>query len=568
MSGIQIDQLPHSCGHSKALKVFAQDDGTVNGYCFACDTFVRHPYGDPVSIEDAPKRREKTPEEVEAEIAEVSGYPVVDIPARKLRERTLEKFGAKVSMSEKDGKTPTAIYWPVTKDEKLTGYHVKVLDKSLPPFNMGNTRDCDLINWVNAKASGAYKLIVTEGPEDMASVDRIYEMHGDPDYHPAVVSLPHGAASAKKVLTKHAEDIRRIFKEVVFCFDDDEAGRTAVKKGMLAIPYAKSVILPTKDANQALIEGKAKAAYNALAFHASTPKNTSLVFGEALHDKSREPAKWGDLSWPFPKMNEALRGIRYGETIYAGAGTKMGKSEFRDTMAAHFMQEHGVKVFMASPEEANTKTYKKLAGKLAGKIFHDPKIDFDYDAFDKAGQILTKQLAVIDLYQHIGWESLKKDMLAAAEWGAKAHFIDPITNLTNGVNSADANTMLQSIAQDISAMALDLDIVVFMFCHLKAPEGSISADQRAAKYKQGKYIGLGNCSHEMGGDVLSSQFAGSRAMMRSANLMIGLEGNKDPDLPEEVRNMRVIRILEDREFGISEKFPIFWNRSTGKFIEL
>jgi twinkle protein len=568
MPGIQIDQLPHECGTKKGLKVFAQDDGSINGYCFACDTFVPHPYGAPRVAEDLPKRREKTLAEIQQELAEVDGYPVVDVPVRKLREKTLSKFGAKVSMSEKDGVTPTAIYWPVTKAGKLTGYHVKVLDKSLAPFNIGDTRDCDLLNWENAKASGAYRLIITEGPEDMASVDRIYEMHGDADYHPAVVSLPHGSSSAKRVLTKHAEDIRRIFKEVILCFDDDAAGHKAVQNAMLVLANAKSVKLPTKDANQALVEGKAKAAYNAMAFHAEVPKNTSLVFGELIHDKAREPAKFGELSWPFERMNRQLRGVRYGETIYVGAGVKMGKSEFRDTIAAHFMQDHGIKIFMASPEEANTKTYKKLAGKLQGKIFTDPQVEFDYESFDKAGEILKNQFAALNLYQHIGWESLKKDMIAAAEWGAKAHFIDPITNLTNGVNSADANTMLQGIAQDISAMALDLDIVVFMFCHLKAPEGNISADQRAVKYKQQKFIGLGNCPHEMGGDVLSSQFAGSRAMMRSANLMIGLEGNKDPDLPEEIRNMRVIRILEDREFGLSERYPVFWNRASGRFVEL
>jgi len=246
----------------------------------------------------------------------------------------------------------------------------------------------------------------------------------------------------------------------------------------------------------------------------------------------------------------------------------MGKGEVRNALAAHFMKNHEIKVFMASPEEANPKTYKMVAGKLVNKFFHDPEIPFDYEAYDRAGLILKDRLAMVNLYQHIGWESLRKDMIAATEWGAKAHFIDPITNLTNGVNSAEANTMLQSIAQDISALALDLNITVFMYCHLKAPEGNISADQRLNKYKQGKYIGLGNCPHELGGDVLSSQFAGSRAMMRSANLMIGIEGNKDPDLPDEIRNIRNLRVLEDREFGVSDKFPVYWNRLTGSFEEL
>jgi len=320
MSGIQIDALAHSCGTKKGLKVFAQEDGTVNGFCFSCSTFVGDPYGDGRTVKDLPKRVEKTEAEVQAEIAEISGYQIFDLPSRKLRAKTLEKFGAKISVSERDGTTPTAVYWPITKAGKLCGYHVKSVDKKFNPYNIGNTVDCDLINWENAKGSGAYKLIITEGPEDMASVDRIFELHGDPKFAPAVCSLPHGASSARKVLGKHAEEIKRTFKEVVFCFDNDTPGQNAVEKGMIILPHAKSVILPTKDANQALVEGKAKAAYNAIAFHADTPKNTRLVFGSDLHEKAREPAKFGDLSWPWTRMNQALRGIRYGETIYLGAG--------------------------------------------------------------------------------------------------------------------------------------------------------------------------------------------------------------------------------------------------------
>jgi twinkle protein len=71
----------------------------------------------------------------------------------------------------------------------------------------------------------------------------------------------------------------------------------------------------------------------------------------------------------------------------------------------------------------------------------------------------------------------------------------------------------------------------------------------------------------VGGDINSSQFAGSRAMMRSANMMLGLLANKDPELPEDIRNTRVLQVLEDREFGISEKFQLFWDKHTGKFNE-
>lgn len=568
MSGIQIDALPHSCGSKKALKVFAQDDGSVSGFCFACSTFIKDPYGDGRTVDNLPKRKEKTQEEIEVEIAEVSSYPVVSVPERKLRASTLEKFGAHVSMSERDGTTPTAIYWPVTKDGKHTGYHVKVLDKSCPPYNIGETRDCDLLNWEAAKGSGAYRLIVTEGPEDMAAVDRIYEMHGDADYHPAVVSLPHGASSAKKVLTKHAEDIRRLFKEVILCFDDDEPGHRAVEKAMLALPHAKSTKLPTKDANQALIEGKAKAAYNALAFHSEIPKNTRIVTAVEIHEKAKEPAKFGELSWPWKKMNDDLRGIRLGETVYLGAATKMGKTTIKNALTAHFISQDNAKVFVASPEEPNVATYKLVANQLTGKVFHDPTIPFDEKAYEEAGEMMKDKLYMLNLYQYLGWESLKKDITAAAEMGVKAVFIDPVTSLSNGVNSADANTLLQTFAQELAAMAADMQFTAFIFCHLKAPEGQIAEDKRNSFYKQGHYVDLGNCSHEMGGSVYSSQFAGSRAMQRSCHLMLGLLGNKDPDLPDEIRNTREIRVLEDRNWGSSGKYQLFYNKHTGRFAEV
>ncbi|MNL49624.1 hypothetical protein D3C87_1725750 [compost metagenome] len=97
-------------------------------------------------------------------------------------------------------------------------------------------------------------------------------------------------------------------------------------------------------------------------------------------------------------------------------------------------------------------------------------------------------------------------------------------------------------------MALDLDVVIFIFCHLRNPDSGPP--------------------HELGGHVLSSQFAGSRAMARSCNLMLGLEGNRSPDLQAEERNVRHLVLLEDREFGESGRFGLYWDNKTGLFNEM
>ena len=570
MAGVCVAKLPHSCGTKSGLQVYADTEkNKVNGFCWACHTFVANPYGKERTLDDIELPEPKTDAEIQAEIAEVAGYPVVDLPTRKLRAKYLDSFDIKVSMNEEDGKTPMATYFPMRVGGKVTGYYVKTISKPSYTWSIGEVKGAEPFGWHKARKSGAYKLIIVEGKEDAPATEAIFDRFGDEKYKPAVIALPNGTNSVKNALGQISEEATRIFREIVICFDNDKAGQDAVEDAMMIFPKALTVILPDNDPNACLINGSAKAAFKALSYNAAPPKNTRIVVAdESMHLEAREPTPYGELTWPYPRMNKLLRNMRYGELIFIGAGVKMGKSELLNDIAGHLIKVHETPVFMAKPEEANKKTYKLMCNKMVGDVFHDPDVPFDFDKYDKAGKMLKNKLFMVNLYQHMGWETLKKDIVMAASMGAKAVFIDPITNLTNGMNAADANTKLQEIAQELASMALDLDVVIFVFCHLKAPEGNISKDVRLKKYKEGNYVKLGNCPHEFGGDVISAQFAGSRAMMRSCNLMIGLEGNKDPELDEEIRNLRYLTILEDREFGNAATVGLYWNKNTTLFKEI
>lgn len=571
MSGTCLEKIKYEIdGKKYTCQVFSRDDGTVDGFIFSIGRYIRHPYGTERTTDSLPAPNIKSEEEIEEELADVQTYTAVDVPSRKLRSDYLEYFGVKTSLSEEDGKTPTAMYYPYYKDGKITGYKVKTLQEKAF-WAIGSLKSVDLFGWEQAKVSGAKRLIITEGEDDAIAIKSILERYTKPefkDFMPAVVSLAYGSGSVRRDLTRFKSEINRYFKEIVICFDDDEPGEIATKEAKLIFPHAMEASLPGKDAQECLFKGHSKAVFNAIQFRTSEIKNTKLVFGKDLHSEGRKEPTWGDLSWPWDHLNKTTRGIRYGDTIYIGGPVKMGKSELVNALAAHFIKEHDVKVFMAKPEESNVKSYKLLAGKIVGKVFHDPKREFDYEAYDLAGQVLQDKVAMVNLYQHLGWETLKSDIISAVEWGAKAVFIDPITNLTNGENAGDANSKLQEIAQELAAMAMDYKIVIFIFCHLKAPEGNIAKEKREKFYHDGKFIGLGNCPHEFGGDIYSSQFAGSRAMMRSCTMMLGLEGNKDPDIPEEQRNVRHLKLLEDREFGETGVFPLWWNKETSLFKEM
>jgi twinkle protein len=544
-----IEKIAHACGSNDGLQVFLKDDGSYDGYCFACGKYEKDPYKDkPANYK--PVVFKKTQEQIDAELVEIGGYQTVALPERKLKKESLEYYGIKIGLSQVDGETPETHYYPYKRGLDLVGYKVRLIEGKRM-WAIGTTKDVDLFGWDQAVGAGGKRLYVTEGELDAVSLYQIIKDHNKhtqwSHLNPAVVSIPSGAAHAANVLGKNLKKIREVFKEIVLVFDMDDAGKKAVEEVIRVIPDAIVAVLPSKDVNACLMEGRATACHNAVIFNAQKPKNTRLINASSLHESGKAPPVYG-VSWPWKHVTQATRGIRLGETIYIGAGQKQGKSEIVNTLAAHFIREHKWKVFLVKPEESNQKTYKLVAGKLTGKFFHDPDKEFDHEAYDRAGKVLQDQLTLLNLYQHVGWDSLKLDIREAAADGCKAIIIDPITNLTNGMDAASANVKLQEIAQELSAMAIDLNVVIFIFCHLRNPDGGPP--------------------HERGGEVLSSQFAGSRAMARSCNLMFGLEGNRDPNLSPEERNLRTLVLLEDREFGETGRFKMWWDKATGLFNEI
>ena len=395
--------------------MFEGEGGKVNGYCFSCDTYVNNPYGEERKVEDLPKRKiGLTKEEIAERMSEIGRLSAMDLVERRLRKDALDQYGIKIGLSEEDGKTPAFQHFPYTRDGVLVGYKTRLLSPKRM-WSVGDVRDVDLFGWEQAIATGAKRLVITEGENDAAALWTIIQMYQDEkfqDYSPAVVSLPHGAASAGRDLARLAPKIRRHFKEISFAFDSDEAGEGAVEAACKVFPEATVITLPAKDANEC-IKTCGKAAFKAVTFNAKKPKNTRLVWGRDIHEEAKKPAEWG-LSFPWKALTESTRGLRFGETYYIGAGEKMGKSEIVNALTSHFIEEHGLKVMVAKPEEANNKTYKMVLSKLTGKVFHDPKKAFDDEAYERGGKLAKDNLCMLNLYQHVGWESLKVDMIAAA----------------------------------------------------------------------------------------------------------------------------------------------------------
>lgn len=542
-SGICVEKIG-------SVQIFLQEDGTYDAFDFATGKYIADPYHDKPK-DYKPVKIRKSKEEIAEEMREIESFSSHALDQRGLKKWALDYFEVKVGVSRQDGSTPEIVYFPYTSQEssETVRYKVRLLTEK-KMWAVGDDSEVDLFGWKAAIATGAKRLYITEGEFDAIALFQIFKDHNRntpfADFNPAIVSLPNGVNSARHTLAKLAGKLKR-FQEIVFVFDDDEAGRAGVEAALQAVPSALSVTLPLKDANECLMEGRSKAAYNACTFNSTKPKNTRLVMASDVFKEARQQTPWG-FSYPYNNLTQLTRGQRLGECIYWGAGVKMGKSEILNDLVAHNIREHGWKNFVCKTEESNKRTVQGVAGKLVGKIFHDPSIPFDFDAYDKGCELIGDKLIMLNLYQELTWEVLKGDIRAAALEGCKAVFIDPITTLTNTLNPADANTLLQKMAQELAQMAMDLQIVCHIFCHLRAPEGGLP--------------------HERGGSVQSTQFAGSRAMMRSCHAMIGIEGNKDPSLTIEERNLRDLVLLEDRQSGLTGKTKLYYDNATGMFNEV
>lgn len=536
-------------GHTVQL-ASDKEGGHITGYSFSQGKY----YGDPLSLlppDYKPTTMSKSPEEVAQELEDIATYMTVDVPSRSLKKEYLEYFDVKTGVDRSDGETVTTLHFPFKKGSAIVGYETKLLSPK-KFWRVGETKECDMFGWDRAISSGSPKLFITEGPVDTVSLFQILKDKAKGTKwaanNPAVVSIPHGTGSAKAAISKHILEINSYFSEIVLVFDGDEAGVKAVDEVSRVVPSAKSAVLPLNDVNECLMEGRSLACANSVLFKASKKKNTRLIRGSELSERAKVPAEWG-ISWPWEELTQLTKGIRRGEIIIVGAGVSMGKSILLSAFASDMIVTHDNPVLIVKAEEAAVKTYQELVAQVAERRFNDPSIEFDGDAYDAADKQIKDKAIIVDSYQFIDFEILKGDIVhAITEDGVKDIYIDPLTCLVNDMSSSEANELLNKAMAELAAMALDYGVTFYLFSHLNNP-------------KTGP-------PHEEGGAVHVNQLTNSRGMMRSAHLIFGLEGDKSPELPEEMRNTRFIVLLKDREHGVTGKLQLFWDKLSGKFKEV
>lgn len=519
---------------------------------------------------------------------DVSKYPILAIPERFITKQAAEHYGIRTAVSPKDGKTHIAHYFPYYYNGELVGYKKRDLTvPKLAQFHFTTvgfqSAKCDLFGMQAGNKTGGKKVVITEGEYDCAALWSVMK-EKYPAANPNVVSISSGTANAVQNLgQKQNQSWLNKFEDKITAFDSDKAtqeerekqkimkGKDATAAVYGLMPDIKVADFPDDhDPIDMIKAGMAEQLY----WCVMKPKNYTpdgFVKFESFAVKASELPQLGK-PWPWPSMTKLSLGRRLGEGHYIGAGVKIGKSEFVNQLSEHIIKVEQGRIALFKFEEEPEITCKKIAGKMYGKDFTNPEkvifVDDDgvlRDIYGKEIYDVTKgffdQATLTEAVNEVGDKVIYYNNYGACSWdvvkgairhavlveGVKDIVLDPISRMVQGLTAAEANTALEKFADGLSKMAKDLEFTYYCFCHLKAPESGPA--------------------HERGGKVLSHQFTGSRAMMRSTYYMWGIERNKDPDLSPKERNTSTIVLLEDRKYGRSGYFKVYYDPETGEYKE-
>lgn len=502
-----------SCGSSDALARYT--DG--HGHCFSC---LHYEHGDDTAPPTTPTQKR---------FMDFTG-DFVPLKGRNLREDTLKKFNVRY---DHDTKTIRFPYY--SQAGQLVGFKSRDTDKDFRWT--GKNEDHTLFGqqlWGRGK-----EIVITEGELDCLSV---YQLR--PTW--PVVSLPNGAAGAKKAL-QHQLKWLMGFESIILFFDNDEAGQQAAQDCASLFPHDRLFIARLdsyKDANEALIAKDYEAITSAILWNKKPYSPKTVIDGRDLFTLATRPLHGRDANWPFTALDSLTSGLRKGELVTITAGSGVGKSTFCGEIAQALVDQ-GEKVGYIALEESLQRTALRLMSVKANKPLHLnnelPEEDLKR-AFDAS--LGTGSVYLRDGFGSVDPDSILSDcrfMALAKEVGWIV--LDHLSILMSGNESHDERKLIDVTMTKLRSFVEETGIGMLLISHLKRPQG--------------------DKGHEDGQQVSLGQLRGSHSIVQLSDMVIALERNLSAG-----DNMANIKVLKNRFNGqTGQAGTITFNGSTGRMTE-
>ena len=482
-----------NCGSSDANSLY--DDGHL--YCFKCNTYT--------PSEDSSESMQQSSTRARVELR----GQAVRLSKRGLPEQVCERFKI-----YKDGEQLLFHYFD--ENNRLIGTKVKTKDKQ---FRYEGSSDGRLFGQ-NLWPTHGKRVVIFEGELDAASGTAALQGNWP------MVSLPQGAAGAKRSIQRNLEWLQG-YEQIVLFFDNDEAGQKATQEAASVLPPSKTFIahLPPdyKDASDALQQNDFDAVRRAI-YEANPYRPDGIVEAKSLYDLVTTEEDACLHAYPFEGLQQKTHGIRPSELVCITAGTGIGKSSLSRQLAAHLLSK-GERVGYLALEESNRRTALGLMSVAKGKAFHIGK----HDRKDLA-EAFNSSLANWNLFLYDGWGSVDPDVIfnrieyLATGLDCRVIFLDHLSILISGLDGDERRLIDQTLTK-LRSLVERTKISLFLVSHLRRTQ----TDQ----------------NHEEGARVTLGQLRGSASISQLSDCVIGLERNQQ----KEGDNLTTLRVLKNRYTG-------------------
>lgn len=503
---IRKDPCPE-CSSSDACAVY--DDG--HAHCFSCEAhFPRYEEGDhqvqererldgllKVTYKPIPARK------ITFEVARSNGYGMATYKGQQVQVAEYCDGAGKVVAQ----KIKTA-----TKDFKVLGDAKQMRLWPMHRFSPGGKR-----------------LMITEGETDLLAWQ---SLAAQGNRWPAV-SIPNGAAGAKKAVSKHLEFVES-FNEVVICFDNDEAGRHAAEEvaSLLTPGKARLMQVPNgcKDICEAIQNGYQEQLVRNY-WNAQPYRPDGIVGSDEMLQALLKPPVAG-IPYPWEGLSQKLMGLRRRELVTVTAGTGVGKSSFIGALAHHLVKQ-GVRIGYISLEESLTRTAERLIGAELGKQLHVSREGVSDAQLQETWNSVFKDRVVV--FNHFGSMDAAmltkriKYMRVAEE--VEFVFVDHLSILVSGWGEGDERRLIDNVMTELRSICEQTDVGMILISHLRAPT-------------------QGEKSHEEGGRPKLNQLRGSKSISQLSDAVIGLKRDQQS---EEHPNRTEVFVLKNRFTGLLGK---------------
>jgi twinkle protein len=451
----------------------------------------------------------------------------IELPKRGISQKTCEKYKI-----YRDSDKLRFHYF--TRDGTLTGAKIKTKGKS---FTFDGDTPGTLFGQHLFRTGK--KLVITEGELDAASC-----FEAQPGWQ--CVSVPTGAAGARKSVGKNLDWVNE-FEKVVIFFDNDEAGQKAAYEVASIIRPGKAYVgflEDYKDASEALQNKDSEAIRAILNYNHELYKPDGIVEAKSLLQLVTTPNPPNDYDYPIQGLQKLLHGVRRGELITITSGSGQGKSSLCRYLATHFLQT-GERVGYLALEESNRRTALGLMSNAVGK-----NLALGEHTHDELTEAFDSSINNWNLYLFDGFGSFDPDTIynrieyLASGLDCNIIFLDHLSILMSGLDG-DERQMIDKTMTRLRSLVERTNISLFLVSHLKRTSG----DQ----------------NHEEGARVTLGQLRGSAAIAQLSDGVIALERNQQSESGQSPTTVRVIKNRHSGETGVA--CTLSYDLDTCKFNE-